>query len=99
MIASSHFVKSQHFLRTRLLVCIIGIVMGNASYGQQPKVGAKLDAMADVFYPKSDMVIDVTKPPYNAKGDGVHDDTEAIQQALSDMMGLHKMLYFRTAPI
>src|SRR5436190_799498 len=48
----------------------------------------------DQVFPVCDAVIDVTKPPYNAKGDGVSDDTNAIQHALNDMMGLHKILYF-----
>ncbi len=56
--------------------------------------GARLDRTTNVQYPPSPQVIDVTQPPYNAKGDGVHDDTAAIQQALSDMMGQHQLLYF-----
>jgi polygalacturonase len=47
-----------------------------------------------VEYPPSSIIIDVTKAPNNAKGDGIHNDTAAIQQALSDTMGLHKLLYF-----
>lgn len=62
--------------------------------GQQPKTGAEFDGIEDIFYPTNSMVINVTLPPYSAKGDGVHDDTEAIQKALSDMMGSHKLLYF-----
>ena len=40
-------------------------------------------------YPANANVVDVTQPPYSAKGDGVSDDTEAIQRALNENVGWH----------
>lgn len=45
-------------------------------------------------YPSHANVVDVTRPPYSAKGDGVSDDTEAIQRALNENVGWHRVLYF-----
>jgi len=56
--------------------------------------GAELDRVTDHRFPVTAFVIDVTQPPYRAKGDGKSDDTAAIQRALNDAMGLHKILYF-----
>ncbi len=58
------------------------------------KEGAILDASAIAELPQCDAVVDVTKPPYHAKGDGISDDTDAIQAALNDIMGMHRVLYF-----
>lgn len=78
------------------LVCLLLTSVNALAQNEknQLQFGALLNSMEDVEYPTCVSVIDITKEPYNAKGDGLHDDTEVIQRALSDMMGLHKMLYF-----
>jgi Pectate lyase superfamily protein len=47
----------------------------------------------DVVFPADAGVLDVSKAPFNAKGDGVADDTAAIQQALETEPGTNKIIY------
>lgn len=47
----------------------------------------------NIVFPSDGGVINVKNAPYNAKGDGVTDDTEAIQQALSDYPNQNKIIY------
>ncbi len=53
-----------------------------------------LFAQSSIVFPSHPNVIDVTRAPYSAKGDGVTDDTQAIQAAINDHVGQHHVLYF-----
>lgn len=48
----------------------------------------------DQRYPATPFVVDVTQPPYSAKGNGMTDDTDALQRAINENTGRHKALYF-----
>ncbi len=56
-------------------------------------LGQALKGGENIVYPPDAGVIDVTKPPYNAKGDGKTDDTQAIQKALDDYPGRLAIIY------
>ena len=84
-----------------VLVCFCSLFLRESVAGDesakgafnQETIGAKFDPATDVVFPPSPSIVDVTQAPYHAKGDGKHDDTEAIQRALLDTMGLRKIVY------
>ncbi len=51
-------------------------------------------AEASIEFPSHAHVVDVTQAPYSAKGDGLADDTQAIQAAINDHVGQHHLIYF-----
>ncbi|MBY0455750.1 MAG: glycoside hydrolase family 55 protein [Gemmataceae bacterium] len=76
--------------------CLLGLSvwLGDSTSSHATEVPrARIDEQADRRFPASNFVVDVTQPPYNAKGDGKTDDTAAIQKAINDVMGLHKVIY------
>jgi hypothetical protein len=58
------------------------------------EAGSDFTNLSDAAFPVCSSVINVKLPPYNAKGDGQSDDTQAIQNAIDDLMGQHRILYF-----
>jgi hypothetical protein len=47
----------------------------------------------NIIFPADSGVINVKSPPYNAKGDGVTDDTAALQRVLDDNVSQRKIIY------
>lgn len=52
-------------------------------------------AAENIIFPTNSGIIDVTAAPYLAKGDGVTDDTAAIQAALNDYPNAGAIIYLR----
>ena len=80
---------------------VVGLAIGILCLSPHPicadeaaETGANFLEKGSIVYPANHAVVDITKAPYSAKGDGTTDDTDAIQRALQDSMGQHKLLYF-----
>lgn len=61
-------------------------------YPRRP-IGQPLPGAENIVYPADAGVVDVTKSPYFAKGDGKRDDTAAIQKALDDHPSQGAIIY------
>ena len=81
------------------LMILLGLAMGLSLSHQalaqgevgDRQLGTRLRYPAAAFVSDGGRVIDITRPPYNAKGDGISDDTKAFVAAYDDLMnGIEK---------
>lgn len=78
------------FIRLSILIVLFPLRM----LANDRPIGAVFDETASVRFPASSSIVDITKAPYFAIGDGKKDNADAIQKALLDVMGKGKILYF-----
>jgi hypothetical protein len=56
-------------------------------------LGQKTSDATETIFPEAAKIVDVSQPPYNAKGDGTTDDTDAIQRAFNDHPSQSAIIY------
>ncbi|BAZ11080.1 hypothetical protein NIES4071_29050 [Calothrix sp. NIES-4071] len=71
----------------------INIQQSIPSFNKAPTLAFKSASSENILFPKDGGVINVKDAPYLAKGDGITDDTEAIQRALNDYPNKNKIIY------
>lgn len=75
-------------LMTRTVCSIVALAAWAGGLAFAADAGAE-----NIIFPPNAGIIDVTAAPYNAKGDGVADDTQAIQAALNDYPNAGAIIY------
>ncbi|QEH37020.1 Pectate lyase superfamily protein [Aquisphaera giovannonii] len=76
------------------LVSLVGCLCGQTSaLCHAQHLGAGSGPGTTRPYPPCRAVVDVTQAPYLAKGDGKTDDTGALQKALNENVGRHRVIY------
>ena len=90
----SEFLQSIYPLKSWLVFVVLIVSSARLYSDEGSQNGASFDVQRGVGFPINPSVIDIAKPPYSAKGDGQTDDTEAIQRAVHDVMGQHKVVFF-----
>lgn len=92
--------KANHGLMNLDLLALWVSFLACAAFSQfsfaadEVRYGAELTGLPSIRFPKSPSVVNIKEPPYSAKGNGVADDSDAIQKALDDNMGEAHVLYF-----
>ncbi len=75
-----------------LAIAALSLLIAQAS-AATPLPPLLVDTEEPIVFPADAGVIDVTKPPYGAKGDGVSDDSDAIQKAFDDHLAQNRIIY------
>ncbi len=77
--------RSKHMKNVRIVILAVAFFV---------TIPRRAASGLDVVFPDDPNVVDVTRSPYNAKGDGVTDDSESLQRAINENCGRHRLLYF-----
>jgi len=78
-------------IRTALLGVLL---LASVHAATTPLPPLLVDPEEPIVFPADAGVIDVTQPPYGAKGDGMTDDSDAIQRAFDDHPSRNRIIYF-----
>ncbi len=76
------------------LALLASLVFAQAAPEAVPEAAPIAGAKTGYVFPADAGLVDVTKPPYNLKGDGVTDNTAGLRLAFANNRGKNNTLYF-----